>query len=58
MQPVRGCNGAPAGTTVLPVYRTDLSHPSSETWNVETPYFRSGVVEQAKPQGTLWEVRA
>lgn len=30
---------------------------SSETRNVETPYFRFGASEQAKPQGTLLEVR-
>jgi len=30
---------------------------SSETRNVETPYFRPGALGQAKPQGTLVEVR-
>jgi len=29
----------------------------SETWNVETPYFRPGTLGQVKPQGTLLEVR-
>ena len=30
---------------------------SSETWNVETPYFRPGTLGQVKPQGTLSDVR-
>lgn len=58
-QPVRGCNGAPAGIRVLPVYRTNLSHPLNRlkrgTWKPRI--FAPGTLGQVKPQGTLLEVR-
>ena len=58
-QPVRGCNGAPAGTTWTAGVQNGPKSPtkSSETWNVETPYFRPETLGQVKPQDTLLEVR-
>lgn len=58
-QQVEGCNGALAGTTMTAGVQNGPKSPtqSSETWNVETPYFRPGALGQVKPQGTLLEVR-
>ena len=52
-------NGFPCGDNMAAGVQDGPRSPTqlSETWNVETPYFRSGVSEQAKPQGTLLEVR-
>ena len=58
-QQVEGCNGALAGTTMTAGVQNGPKSliQSSETRNVETPYFRPEALGQVKPQGTLLEVR-
>ena len=53
--PVGGCNGASCGDNTATGVQDGPTSPMqlSETWNVETPYFRPETLGQAKPQGTL-----